>query len=104
MVASWRGDKRTSSQRGYSRRWQKLRNAYIQANPLCVYCKKQGKVTAAKVVDHIKKHEGDEALLYDWSNLQSLCKLHHDSTKQREEKRNVKVVQIGVDGYPVEQE
>ena len=53
----------------------------------------------ATVVDHIKPHRGNELLFYDARNLQSLCKLHHDSTKQREEKRGV---QIGcdVDGIP----
>lgn len=42
-------------------------------------------VTLATVVDHKVRHKGDEAIFYNPDNLQSLCKQHHDSTKQREE-------------------
>ena len=64
---------------------------------------KQGRTEAATVVDHIVKHGGNQDLFWDESNWQALCKLHHDSTKQREEKRQVKSVQIGDDGYPIEE-
>ena len=33
---------------------------------------------AATVVDHRTPHNGDEALLYDWDNLQSMTKACHD--------------------------
>ena len=55
------------------------------------------------MVDHIIKHGGNQDLFWDENNWQALCKLHHDSTKQREEKRQVKSVQIGADGYPIEE-
>jgi len=50
-------------------------------------------------VDHIKPHKGDPTLIYDWDNLQTLCKFHHDSHKQSEEKRGYSV-KIGKDGWP----
>lgn len=52
-------------------------------------CAKANKITAATVVDHIKKHEGDIVLFLDAENLQSLCKLHHDSSKQKQEKTGI---------------
>ncbi|CAG9262174.1 hypothetical protein PCAR4_560018 [Paraburkholderia caribensis] len=36
--------------------------------------------------DHIIAHEGDETLRLDPNNVQTLCKRHHDSEKQRRER------------------
>ena len=66
--------------------WHRLRYKQLQAEPCCVYCEGVGHVVWATVVDHIKPHKGDAVLFHDPDNLQSLCKVHHDSTKQREEK------------------
>ena len=41
-------------------------------------CMEQGDVVAANVVDHIVPHKGNEALMWDESNYQSLCKTCHD--------------------------
>lgn len=55
---SWRSGM-TSSQRGYDYRWQKTREQYLRDNPLCVYCERNGRTTAAGVVDHIVAHRGE---------------------------------------------
>ncbi|MGI9564500.1 HNH endonuclease [Pseudomonas fulva] len=81
---SWRSGM-TSSQRGYNYKWQKARERYLLDNPLCVYCGRSGRVTAASVVDHVIAHRGDMTLFWDQSNWQSLCKPCHDSVKQAEE-------------------
>ncbi|MBS6039982.1 MULTISPECIES: HNH endonuclease [Pseudomonas] len=81
---SWRSGM-TSSQRGYDYRWQKAREQYLNDHPLCVFCERNGRTTAAKVVDHIIAHRGDMVLFWDQSNWQSLCKTCHDSVKQAEE-------------------
>jgi len=52
-------------------------------------CLKQGKPVRATIVDHITPHRGDPGLFWNPKNWQSLCKQHHDSTKQREEKSNI---------------
>lgn len=90
----------SSSSRGYGHRWQKARATFLKAHPLCTYCKAQGLLTPATVVDHIVPHRGDQKLFWDSSNWQGLCKLHHDSTKQREE-LGATVNQVGLDGFPV---
>ncbi|AGN78495.1 HNH endonuclease [Pseudomonas sp. GD03651] len=81
---SWRSGM-TSSQRGYDYKWQKAREQYLRDNPLCVYCERSGRTTAASVVDHIVAHRGDMILFWDQANWQSLCKPCHDSVKQAEE-------------------
>jgi 5-methylcytosine-specific restriction protein A len=48
-------------------------------------CKGQGVVEQATVIDHIQPHQGNQRLFWDQSNWQPLCKLHHDSHKQRQE-------------------
>jgi 5-methylcytosine-specific restriction enzyme A len=94
------GDSRpTARQRGYSWRWEKVRKFYLLAHPLCVMCSQEGRITAASVVDHIKPHKGDQQLFWDPSNWQALCKPHHDSHKQRQERGGIQI--IGDDGWPV---
>jgi 5-methylcytosine-specific restriction protein A len=90
----------SASERGYTSAWTKARDHYLRKHPLCVYCKREGRTTAASVVDHIIAHRlkevidsGDEAriaaarkLFWDSENWQSLCGSCHNSVKQREEK------------------
>jgi 5-methylcytosine-specific restriction protein A len=60
----------------YGHRWRKLRRAYLAAHPLC-QCG-ECTCTPATVVHHRKPHHGAPALIYAWSNLQSLAKRCHD--------------------------
>lgn len=90
--SSWRSDKKSSTARGYGYKWQKAREAYLMEHPFCVYCEREGMVTAATIVDHRIPHRGDEKLFWDQSNWQGLCATHHSSDKQREEARG------GIDG------
>lgn len=71
-------DRRASSaQRGYGYRWQKARAYFLQANPLCVECEREGRCEPATEVDHIVPHRGDTRLFWDAANWQGLCKRHH---------------------------
>ncbi len=80
-------------------RWKALRSRQLNASPLCVMCEAEGKITAASVVDHIKPHQGDEALFHDPGNLQSLCKRHHDGAKQSIERRGYSKA-VEASGWP----
>ena len=71
--------------------WKRLRQNQLQDDPWCAMCAKQGHLTPATVVDHIEPHRGDERAFFLAANLQSLCKQHHDSAKQRFEKSGIKV-------------
>lgn len=77
--------KGTSSARGYGYRWKKLRDRYIAQHPHCEECFKAGQVVIATEVDHIIPLRGDQALLYDERNLQSLCKSCHSRKSARED-------------------
>lgn len=81
---SWRQNK-SSTQRGYGYKWQKARERFLKKNPLCAYCQRDDRVTAANVVDHITPHRGDQKLFWRESNWQALCSSCHSSVKQREE-------------------
>ncbi|MDZ3745338.1 HNH endonuclease [Pseudoglutamicibacter cumminsii] len=61
----------------YDHRRRKIRNAYIQAHPLCEQCQTQGRVTPAQEVDHIVPLE--DGGTHDEANLQALCKPCHSS-------------------------
>lgn len=83
---SWRSGKQGSTARGYGYRWQKARERFLEANPLCCYCTRdEQRVQTATVVDHRTPHQGDERLFWDESNWQPLCKVCHDRKKAREE-------------------
>lgn len=92
----------TTAQRGYGGRWQRERLLFLQRNPLCVMCKREDRITAATVVDHITPHKGNHALLWDWSNWQPLCKQHHNRDKQAIDRGGQPRQRIGTDGWPVE--
>lgn len=61
-------------------------------------CERDGRVTAANVVDHIIPHRGDQALFWDTDNWQPLCKPHHDRDKARQERGLTQTVDA--DGWP----
>ncbi|WP_225792271.1 HNH endonuclease [Oligella urethralis] len=75
----------TAAQRGYGYRWQKARAKYLDEHPLCKYCERDGRITAATVVDHIEPHKGNKEFFWNKKNWQSLCKPCHDSVKAKEE-------------------
>ena len=60
-------------------------------------------IVAACVVDHVTPHRGNEDLFFDYHNTQSLCKAHHDSTKQSMERGSVPKDRAKInpkDGWP----
>lgn len=91
-----RGDRASSSKRGYNRQWQKARARYLKAHPLCVQCMKEGRAVTATVVDHVKPHRGDPVLFWDEKNWQSLCKPCHD----KRHGTRITILSIGSDGKP----
>ncbi len=82
---SWRTEGQTSTARGYGYKWQQARERFLRSHPLCCYCERGGKVTAASVVDHRTPHRGNQSLFWDESNWQALCASCHSSAKAAEE-------------------
>jgi len=68
----------TTAQRGYGGRWQKARETFLKRDPLCAECRRNGRVTLARIVDHVIPHRNDQELFWDTSNWQPLCKRCHD--------------------------
>jgi len=78
-VKEYEFNRGSAARRGYNYRWRKARERYLKEHPLCVQCEREGKLTPATVVDHIKPHKGNRELFWDEDNWQSLCKACHDS-------------------------
>lgn len=100
-------------QRGYDSKWDKARKEFLQVNKWCCRCSLHGNWTLATTVDHIVPHLLAEAktpaeiakarkLFWDKNNWQPLCKPHHDSTKQREERGDGGMRGCTVDGRPLD--
>ena len=70
---------------------RRLRPQQLVREPFCRVCARVYPVgdprsrTRATVVDHIVPHRGEWSLFVDPSNLQSLCKHHHDQKTAREQ-------------------
>jgi len=63
--------------------WKKIRAAQLRIEPLCRTCRGLGRLVEATVVDHVIPISiGGEPL--ELSNLQSLCKPHHDAKTRSE--------------------
>lgn len=89
----------------YNRKaWKELRLDHLAKEPLCVFCQREGKLTPATVVDHITPHKGNLDLFFNDNNLQSLCKLHHDSSKQKAEIRKINQIGCDINGLPIDEE
>lgn len=68
-------------------RWGKLRwQVLTEAMFTCAMCGRVEGDTSKLVADHIAPHRGNEALFWDETQIQCLCKSCHDSTKQALEK------------------
>lgn len=80
--------------------WKKRRVEQLTRDPLCGYCLAAGMTTEATIADHVIPHRGDPDLFW-FGELQSLCKLHHDSTKAREESGGWDSM-ADLSGYPVD--
>ena len=84
-----------------NQRWRKVRRMHLAEHPMCVMCERQGRVTAATVVDHIVPHEGNADLFWDMSNWQSLCYACHNSIKKQQELYGYSQA-AGTDGLPLD--
>ena len=64
-----------STRKPLPRNWNSIRKIQLTREPLCRRCKKLGKTTRAREVDHIvPRHAGGSD---EYDNLQSLCKQCH---------------------------
>src|SRR5262249_14953062 len=84
-----------------SKRWRTRSKQQLQAHPLCAFCLADSQITAATIANHVVPHRGNPALFY-YGALQSLCRHHHDTTKQQIETRGY-FKGVGNDGWPLDQ-
>jgi 5-methylcytosine-specific restriction protein A len=68
-----------------SRRWHYLRLDVLRDEPFCRACRAQGLKVLTVDIDHIRKHDGDQSLFWDRTNLQGLCKRCHTVKTNRGE-------------------
>lgn len=62
-----------------TKRWKNLRLRILNQTPYCQQCwRDKNQYVYANVVDHIIDHRGNERLMWDEANLQSMCKPCHD--------------------------
>ena len=68
--------------RDRGRRWRRLRESVLNAHPLCVPCRAEGRTVAAVEVDHVLPlHLGGTDAR---GNLMPICEEHHSMKTARE--------------------
>lgn len=78
----------TNYGRNYGGGWKKLRDAVMKRDQyLCQPCFKQGLITEAKEVDHVKPQA--EGGTDDMDNLQAICLDCHQAKTREEQKRGI---------------
>ena len=75
-----------SHKRGYDATWHRMSRMVRMEEPLCRHCLRQGRVTAATLVDHIVPLSLSPELRLDRGNLQALCASCHARKTQAESK------------------
>ena len=75
-------DRDPAVRRRYGRAWKRIRDRHIAAHPLCEMCKRQGRITPAEEVHHIKPLS--QGGTHDENNLMSLCKECHSRITAKE--------------------
>lgn len=70
--------------RGYTHRWQQYAAGFLRRHPLCIECHASGRIKAAKVVDHVIPHRGDDGLFWSERNHQALCLSCHGRKSAKE--------------------
>lgn len=86
--------------RGYGKAWDALRAVILKRDAyLCQPCRKSGRITPARQVDHIipKVRGGTDAA----SNLQAICARCHEEKTVRETGKQTRP-RFGPDGNPIE--
>lgn len=106
---AWSKESRHS--RGYGADWDKVRLVVIKRDKgMCQECKRNGRVTAGREVDHVVSKAKAARLgwnqkqIDDPSNLELKCHLCHKIKTAAEQGRTYKPKQkTGLDGWPVEE-
>ena len=99
-----RRDDRSDEAKAYRRlyrtkRWQWTRADQLARHPLCAMCLPS--VTLATICDHADKDSKATEEGFFRGPFNSLCKTHHDSTRQREERRGY-VIGCDESGLPLD--
>jgi 5-methylcytosine-specific restriction protein A len=77
-------DRGSASERGYDWQWHLLRERHLAESPLCVACLADEIVAVADDVDHVIPISIAPHRRLDRTNLQSLCRKHHNEKTRRE--------------------
>jgi 5-methylcytosine-specific restriction protein A len=72
-----RDERPSAYRRGYDGNWRKFRLWFLNANPTCIRCEAEGRVTEATEIHHKVPLRVDPSRRLDPTNLEALCKSHH---------------------------
>src|SRR5690606_23815511 len=77
---SWTGEDSSFYQ---SRKWRKVRKAYIEQHPICELCGQYDIVSPGEIIDHIVSRKASKKLELEPVNLQTVCNpCHFQKTAQ----------------------
>jgi 5-methylcytosine-specific restriction enzyme A len=92
-----------SSRLYHSQKWRRRAKQQLEQEPLCRPCRAVGKITAAKVADHVIPCGDDPAAFWE-GELQSVCDPCHQAKRQAERHGKTWQPRLGCasDGTPID--
>ena len=72
-------------------RYKRARQHFLEENPLCMMCQREGFVRAATELDHIIPAWKHPERFWDESNWQGLCHGHHERKSMSERRGRTRV-------------
>ena len=88
-----------------TQKWRNLRLNYLREFPICQDCLERGIVKSACDVHHLKSpfnyknNEVNEYLMYDYSNLRSLCKECHAERHNESKEKSAEEILKALDEF-----
>jgi 5-methylcytosine-specific restriction endonuclease McrA len=76
----------SAASRGYDKRWSTAAASDRARNPLCAYCELEGRLTPARLTDHLYPHRTYADVFWRKEWWVSSCKSCHDGMKQAAER------------------
>ncbi len=83
-TADYERERGSSTERGYSGRWQKIRLSILAERPLCQDCLAENRYTPATELHHMDKGVAEKGI-HDPARMLALCKTHHSIRTMRGE-------------------
>jgi 5-methylcytosine-specific restriction enzyme A len=86
-----------------SNRWRKFSRLFLDINPVCVRCQREGQTQISEITHHLVEYRPGDSDLRFWEGpFEAVCRNHHLQAHGRAAMRPYSTA-IGADGFPIDE-